>query len=69
MKTSVFTRPHEYDESPFLKLSTLESVSENLRFRYPEELTGRGCQNHATVRSFKRVLREEKKSLVKTFCN
>ena len=26
LKTSVFARPHEYDESPFSKLSTLERV-------------------------------------------
>ena len=35
LKTSVFARPHEYDTSPFSKLSTLESVFENLRFRCP----------------------------------
>ena len=29
LKTSVFACPHEYDESPFSKLSTLESVLEN----------------------------------------
>ena len=34
LKASVFA--HEYDESPFSKLSTLESVFENLRFRCPK---------------------------------
>ncbi len=28
-----FARPHEYDKSPFSKISTLESVFENLRFQ------------------------------------
>ena len=37
LKTSIFVRPHEYDESPFSKISTLESVFENLRFRYPRK--------------------------------
>ena len=32
LKTSAFARPHEYDESLFLKLFTLESVFENLCF-------------------------------------
>ena len=31
LETSVFARPHKYNESPFPKLSTLESVFENLR--------------------------------------
>ena len=29
---SVFVRPHEYDESLFSKISTLESVFENFRY-------------------------------------
>ena len=35
-ETSVFARPHEYDDFPFPKISTLESVFENLRFRCPK---------------------------------
>ena len=31
--SSVFARPHEYDKSPYSKVSTLESVFENLRLR------------------------------------
>ena len=31
--SSVFTRPHEYDKSPYSKVSNLESVFENLRLR------------------------------------
>ena len=36
LKTSVFARPHEYHTSPFSKISTLESVFENLRLRCPK---------------------------------
>ena len=35
LKTSVFTRPHEYDEPPFSKISTLESTFEKPPFSVP----------------------------------
>ena len=37
LKTFVFARPHEYDKSTFLKISTLESVIKNLRFSVPQK--------------------------------
>ena len=40
LKTSVLARPHEYDESPFSKLSTLDSAFENLLYVWTVALFG-----------------------------
>ena len=42
-KTFVFTRPYVYAKPAFSKISTLESVFENLRFRLPKTPFTCGC--------------------------
>ena len=36
LKISVLVHSHKYDKSPFSKISTLENIFENLRFRCPK---------------------------------
>ena len=52
-----FVRPHEYDKSPFSKISTLESVFENLRFQWSKApyTCGRKAKTEKKISVFENI--------------